>query len=152
DVQADAGVVVCLVVPGRELLQVAAGVGQAREPLGKGGGVLQCLEPRLGVGVVVADPGPGVRPDDAEVLKQLGDRLRGHRRAAVGVQDRGYAVHAEHLAHHLGGQRSGLVRVDAHADDVPGVDVDHDVGVEPTAPHRAGQLGDVPGVDLPRAG
>ena len=38
------------------------------------------------------------------------------------------------------------------ADDVAGVDVDHHVGIEVGALDRPGELGDVPGLDLPRAG
>ena len=38
DVQADAGVVMPLVIPGRELFRMAAGVREAGEPVREGGG------------------------------------------------------------------------------------------------------------------
>ena len=62
------------------------------------------------------------------------------------------AVDVEHLAHHALGEGPGLAGVHPCADDVPGVDVDHHVGVVVDALDWAGQLRDVPGVDLPGAG
>jgi hypothetical protein len=56
-VQADPGVVVGVVVPVHELGDEVAGLAQAGDPVGEGRGVLQGLEPGLGVGVVVGDPG-----------------------------------------------------------------------------------------------
>ena len=56
------------------------------EPVGEAGPVLERLELRLRVGVVGRGVGPAVRLQDAEVGEQEGDRLGGHRGAAVGMQ------------------------------------------------------------------
>ncbi len=53
-VQPKSAVVVLVVVVGEELRAERAGVGEAAEPAGEGWGVLEGLELRLAVGVVVA--------------------------------------------------------------------------------------------------
>ena len=53
----DAGVVVLVVVGVDELVHEGPGVRQRAESLREGWGVLQGLEPRLGVGVVVGHVG-----------------------------------------------------------------------------------------------
>jgi hypothetical protein len=45
------------------------------------------------LGVVIRHLRPGVRPGDAEVEQQLGDRLGGHQGAPVGVDRVGDPVH-----------------------------------------------------------
>ena len=84
--QSDAGVAVDVVVVIEERGAERAGILDRAEPAGKRGAVLEGLEVRLGVWVVVADVGTAVAACDTQVDEQLGDRLRGHRRAAVGVQ------------------------------------------------------------------
>src|ERR1035437_9514241 len=54
--------------------------------------------------------------------------------------------------HHLYCQAARLVGVHDGPDDVTGVDVDHHVRVEVLALHRPSELGDVPAVNLSRAG
>ena len=83
--QAEPDVVVLGVVPGEEVAAEAARVLERAEAVGEVGPVLQRLELRLGVRVVVRDVRPRVALGDAEVGEQQRDRLRGHRRAAVGV-------------------------------------------------------------------
>jgi hypothetical protein len=79
------GVVVFLVVPGEESLAEDAGVLLGAKTLWESRAVLERLELRLGVGIVVGDMRPAVRLGDAEVRKQLSDGLGGHGRAAIGV-------------------------------------------------------------------
>src|SRR5437773_1687100 len=55
------------------------------EALGKVRAILQGLELRLGEGIVVGDARPRVGLRDTEVSIEQGQRLRRHRRAAVGV-------------------------------------------------------------------
>ena len=54
-VQAEPAVAVLVVVPGEEVLAVGAGVLDRGEAAGEVGPVLEGLELRLGVGVVVGD-------------------------------------------------------------------------------------------------
>jgi hypothetical protein len=79
----------------------AAGVLDRAEPSGERRAVLQRLEVRLGVGVVVGDVRARMGPGDAEVDQQLRDRFRGHRAAAVGMDGQLALVDA------LGGDRVG---------------------------------------------
>ena len=67
----------------------------------------------------------------------VGDGLAGHRGAPVGVHDLRDAVDGEDLLHQFLCQNTGFVGMDVDADDVAGVDVDHHVGVEVGALHRA---------------
>ena len=62
------------------------------------------------------------------------------------------AVDGEDLLHQFLGQDTCLAGVDVGADEVAGVDVDQHVGVVVDALARAGEFGDVPGVDLPGSG
>ncbi len=61
-------------------------------------------------------------------------------------------VHLEHLLDEFFGQNAGFMGVDVNPDDVARVDVDHHVGIEVGALDRAGELGDVPRIHLPRCG
>ena len=70
-VHADPGVAVLVVVVGEELLGERAGVGQGPEAVGEDRGVLQGLERRLAVGVVVGHVRSGVGAGHAEVDEQL---------------------------------------------------------------------------------
>jgi hypothetical protein len=113
-----------MVVPGEELVAEHPGVFDAAEPLREVRRV-QRLELGLGVRVVVGAVRPGVAFGDAEVGEQEGDRLGGHRGAAVGVQGELVAADAL-LADRLGdqpfGEDRGLTMRDHAADRVPGED------------------------------
>src|SRR5437773_3548666 len=65
--------------------QCDARVLERAEALGKVRAILQGLELRLGEGIVVGDARPRVGLRDTEVSIEQGQRLRRHRRAAVGV-------------------------------------------------------------------
>ncbi len=56
------------------------------EAIGKVGPILQSLELRLGIRVVVRDVRPAVRFGDVEIDEQLRDRFGAHAGAAIGVQ------------------------------------------------------------------
>ena len=85
-VQAEPAVTVLVVVPAEKVLAVRPGGLDRGEPGGERRPVLQRLELRLGVRVVVGDVRAGVGLGDAQVGEQQRDRLRRHGRAAAGVQ------------------------------------------------------------------
>jgi hypothetical protein len=97
---------------------------------GNAGAVLEGLEVRLAVGVVVGHVGAAVAAGDAEIDEELGDGFGGHRRAPVGVQ--GELVTRDALAdERVGDERlgelAGLGGRHHPADDVTAEDVDdHD--------------------------
>src|SRR3982074_3394447 len=74
---------VLVVVVREERAAEAPGVLDAAEALGECRAVLQGLELRLGVGVVVAHVRPGMCPTDAEERQQLGHLIGGHGRSPV---------------------------------------------------------------------
>jgi hypothetical protein len=84
-VQAYAGMAMIMVVPAEEPVAEHPRVLDAAEAVGEVRPVLQGLELRLGVGVVVRAVRPGVALGHAQVGEQERHRLGGHRAAAVGV-------------------------------------------------------------------
>jgi hypothetical protein len=73
--QADAAVAVFMVVPVEEALAVSARIFDRAEACGEVGSVLEGLELRLGVGVVIRDVRVAVGLGDLEVDQQCRDRL-----------------------------------------------------------------------------
>ena len=84
--QANAQMVMLLVVPVEEGPAEAFGVLDAAEPLGELGLIFQRLEAAFREWVVVGGVGPAVRFGDAQVSEQQGGGLGFHGRAAVGMQ------------------------------------------------------------------
>ena len=80
------------VVPAKETDAVHAGMLEGAEAVGKVRPVLERLELRFGIGIVVRDRGTRMRFRDTEIRQEQRDRLRRHRRAAIGV-DRALARH-----------------------------------------------------------
>ena len=153
-VQAEPAVVVLVVVPGEEFLAVCPGGLDRGEPGGEAGPVLEGLELRLGVRVVVGHVRAAVGLGDAEVGEQQRDRLGGHGAAAVGVEAElaaGDALFGAGRGDELLRQGGGLAGGDHPADGVPAEDVQDHVQVVVGPFRRAVQLGDVPGPDLVRA-
>ena len=68
--EADGAMTMLVVVPGEELLAVQAGSLDRAEAAGKVGPVLQRLELRFAVGVVVGNVWPGVGLGDAKIGQQ----------------------------------------------------------------------------------
>ena len=124
----------CLVLyQAKKCLAVGAGVLDAAEALREVGAVLERLELRLGVGVVVGDVRPAVGLGDAQIGEQGGDRLGAHAGAAVGVEGEraGLDVVPGHgLGDQLLGQLGALALGDHPADDVAAEDVEDHVEVE----------------------
>jgi predicted nucleic acid-binding protein len=107
--------------------------GLRAEAVGEVGPILQRLELRLGEGVVVRDAGPRVVLRDAEVGEEQGQRLRGHRCPAVGVNDELPSLDLLPLAgvaDELARQDRALTVGEKPADDVAAEDVDQDVQIE----------------------
>ena len=147
-VQPDAGVAVDVVVVIEEHGAERPGVFDRAEAAGKRRAVLEGLEVRLRIGVVVADVWAAVAAGDAEVDEQLGDGLGGHRRAPVGMQ--GELVASMPWAASVSAMNASASSPvsaggDHPADDVAAEDVDDHEQLVVDASGRALQLGDIPG-------
>ncbi len=84
--EADAGVMVVLIVPVEEWATEAPGVLDAAEALRKARLVFEGFEVAFGERVVVGRVRTVVRTGDAEIGQQQGGGFRLHRAAAIGVQ------------------------------------------------------------------
>ena len=67
---------------------------ESHSPIGPRGSVLQRLELRLGVRVVIARAWPRVRLRDVHVRKALREVVRCHRRATIGVNGQAIRIDA----------------------------------------------------------
>ncbi len=83
---ADAGVPMGVVVPGEEPLTEGTGVLDGVKARREVGLVLQGLEVRFRVRIVIADMRPAVASGDTEIGEQKRHGLGAHRGAAVGMQ------------------------------------------------------------------
>ena len=151
----DGAVAVLMDVPVHECRRPLAGLLLAgKGPTGVVGPVLGRAEQRLGVRVVVRDPGPGERAQHAQLLQPHLQRGGTHGAAVVGVQDQTLlAALADPLldagaADQIGGHLGIFPLGDVPGDDLAAPDVDHQVEVQPYATHAGGQVGDVPAPQL----
>ena len=131
--QAEAGMMVVLVVPSEEVTAEVLGVLDAAEALGELGLVFQGLEVGLRERVVVGGVGPAVRPGDAEVGQHQGGGLGLHRPAAVGVEGQLAGRHGvlfEGVVEQRLEQDGALGIGDAPADDPAAEDIENDVEIE----------------------
>src|SRR6202161_293590 len=135
-----------VVVPVSEGVHALSCLTERSEARGKRRSVLQRLEQRLRVRVVVGHPWPRMRPGNLQISEQRGDGLAGHRGSPIGVHDLRYAMHREDLLHQFPCQNTGLVSMDVNTDEVAGIDVDHHVRIEISAP-TASQMGVPPTQD-----
>ena len=139
---AQGAVPVLIVVPLGELLDPVLCLGQRGEAVGgESRPVLQCLEGRLGEGVVVADPWPAVRRGDAQVVELLQEGRRLHRAAVIGMQNQrlvtiGEVLSPASLLDQLGGQLAGLGFIDLVPNDLAAEDVHDQVKVPPSTASR----------------
>jgi hypothetical protein len=111
-VQSEPAVVVLVAVVVEELLAERAGCLDVVEVVGEGGAVLERLERRLRVRVVVRYVRPGVATGHVQVDEQLRDGLAGHRGTPVGVHRVWLAVGSDDVVDELGGQFGGLALFD----------------------------------------
>jgi hypothetical protein len=131
--EADADVVVVLIVPGEEVAAELPGVFDAAEALWEPGLILQGLEVAFRERIVVGGVGSAVRLGDAEIGEELGGGLGRHGAAAVGMQGE---LAGRHLVLNDGVveqrlEQTGVFRIgDAPADDPTAEDVEDDVEVE----------------------
>jgi hypothetical protein len=101
---------------------------------GERGAVLQGLEVRLRVGVVVGHVRPRVGARHPQIDQQLRDRLGGHRAAAVGMDGELALVDAlgsDRVSDEVTGELGVLGRRDHPRNQVARVDVDDHVQVVP---------------------
>ena len=145
--QCQARMVVLLVIPVEESLGPAPDLDQGAEAVGVIGSILEGLEMRLGVAVIIANVGPGMALGDPQVVQQLLHRLGDHRCALVVMQ--GQLLRRDPLTLTAGldqdsGQVSRLALSHHPAHHIPAEDVEDDIQIE-VAPHRrTAQFGDVP--------
>jgi hypothetical protein len=144
-------VVVNVIIPGEELLAPASCVNERGEALRIVGLVLERLELGLGEGVVVADVRPAEAALDAEGAKKLGEPLRPHRRATVGMHCEGTGLDTvsshrlgEQLLRELGAFALGEQPTHGH----PTEQVEDDIQVVEDTRQWPTQLGDIPCPDL----
>lgn len=149
--QADAGVAMLGVVPGKELLTEGACPLDAGETLRAARAIRQGFELRLGTRIVVGDVRTRVRLGHAQVGEQEGHGLRGHRGAAIGMDRelaRGDLLLGEGLGNQALGKGGLLLMSDHPADDVATEDVEDDVEREVGPFAGTEQFRDIPAPDL----
>ena len=151
--KADAGMAVLGVIESEEGAAESSCVFQGLEAAGECRAVLEGLELRFAVGVVVGDVRPGMGFLDPQVGQELGDGLGGHRGAVVRVDVRGFrsAVSDDRVLDERSREVAVLPVVDFPVDGLAGEDVEHHVQVEVGAFPWSFQFRDVPGPDLVRA-
>src|SRR5213594_4227036 len=148
---ADPGVAMLGVVPGEELTAKRSPILHGSKPVGEAWAVLEGLELRLRVRVVIGDVRPREGLRDAEVGEEHADRLAIHGRAAVGVDDELARADLLLLAGVLDepfGEGRVLLPREHPSGNVAAEDVKDHVEVEVGPLHRTEQLGDVPRPDL----
>jgi hypothetical protein len=84
--QSQRAVVVLLVVPVKEGPDPCPGIFKGTKAIGKVGAVLQGLELRLGIWIVMLDAWERMGLDHAQVCQQQGQRLGLHRAATIGMK------------------------------------------------------------------
>jgi hypothetical protein len=87
--ECDTGMTMLSVVPTEELLAMRARILDRPEARREVGSVLQGLELRLGIRIVIRDVGAAVSFRHIEIDKQLRDRFGAHAGAAISVQGEG---------------------------------------------------------------
>ena len=149
--QLQAGVMVLMVVPGKQLLAETPRILDGAEAVRIVRPVLHGFEMSFREKIVVGDMGAAVGFDDAEVSEQQGQGLRCHRRTAIGVQRELTGRNALLLARVFDKLPSlgGCLAIGDHpAGDVTAEDVENDVQVIEIPLQRASEFGDVPAPEL----
>ena len=144
--QADAGVVVVVVVPSEEATAEAQGVLVALEAVREFGNVFEGFELAFGERVVIGHMGPAVGFGDAQGAEQLGDGLRNHGRPPIAVEGQLLLVDLLTLhgvSNQTSGQVLGLTMGEHPADDVAAEDVQDHVEVVGQAARVGRQSGEL---------
>jgi hypothetical protein len=147
--QGDAGVTVLGVVPRKEFSAVRSCIFDRAEASWKVRSVLQSLELRLGIRVVVRDVRAAVSFGDVEIDEQLRDRFGAHAGAAIGVQGQGAGhdvLFIDGVGDKLLGQFRGLAMGDHPTDDVAAKNIENHVQVKARPLGRALEWSERPGV------
>ena len=142
--QADACVVMVLVIPGCEPAAKGAGLVDGLEPFGELWLILQGLEVGFRERVVIRGMRPAVGFDHAQIGQHQGGRLCLHRGATIGVQRQLVGGHGmfDHGALEQGLELAGTFGVfDPPARDAAAIDVEDDIEIEVRPFHRPHQLG-----------
>ena len=145
--QADACVMMVLVIPGEEAATERAGLVDRPEPFGELWLIFQRLEVSLREGIVVRGVRPAVGFDHAEIGEHQGGRLGLHGATAICVQRQLVGQHGMfgHGDLEQGFELNGTFgMLDAPADHAATEDVENDIEVEVRPFHRPHQFGDVP--------
>jgi len=151
--QRQRAVAVLMIVPVEKRLAKFTRVRETSERLRKLGLILQRLEVRFDVRIVVGNVWPRVRFGHPQIRKQKGNRLGSHGTAAVGVNGEFAwidALFADGFLDKNSRQLRTLAIGDHPAHDIAAVDVDNHVEVVVGPLLRAMQFGDIPGVHLTR--
>jgi len=149
--QANACVMMVLIIPGEETAAERAGIIDGVEPFGKLGLIFQRLEVSFREWVVIRGMRSAVGFDHAEIGQHQGRRLGLHGPATIGVQGQLVGRHGMlgHGVRKQGFEQGRTFRVlDTPSNDAAAEDVEDDVKIEIGPFHRSHQFGDVPGPDL----
>ena len=137
------------VVPAEERPAVDPRMLDRREARREVRSILERLELRLRVRIVIGDVWPAVRLDHIEVHEERGHRLGPHARTAIRVQRQGPRRDTL-LVHRVGdellGELGGFTRGDHPADDVAAEDIEDDVQVKARPFGRPLEWSERPGV------
>jgi len=153
--QADARVVVLLVVPVKEVEAEGPSVLDRSEPVWKLGLILEGLELALRKGIVIGHMRPPVRLRHPQIRQQEGHRLRGHRRAAIRMEGQlalGDGLFLAGLTDKSLSQRRGFAMGDHPADHIAAENIQDHIQVEIGPLSGPQQFGDIPGPHLVGSG
>ena len=142
-----AGVMMVVVVPAEKFVAPLARMGDVDEAARIVRLVLRGPEVRLGVGVVVGDARARVASLHAELGKQVGEAVAGHRSSSVLVDDELAGLHpvaADSLGEQLFGQCCVLAGCNHPGDDVAAEQIQDHVQAQEGATFVGRELRDVP--------
>ena len=146
--EANANMMMLLVVPSEEALAPRASFLETGKALRIRRPVLQRFELRLRVGIVVGDAGTRMTSGDIQVDEELIEGLGGHRRAVIGMNGKRRRINAP-LSNdgrkELLSKRAVFIGFETPADDETAKNVDSHIEMEPNPFLSTGQLRDIPG-------
>ena len=152
-VHRDPGMPVLIIVVPEEVAAEYVDVFDGPEFAGERRAVLEGLEVRLRIRVIIGYVRAGMGLVDAEPRVQPGDGIRCHGGSAVGVDRlrRASSVSLEGVLDEFFREGPVLGRPGLPVNDFPGIDIDDDIQQVPYAPGGPFQFRDVPGPYLVRA-